>query len=71
MPYITLAPEDQTLKIGSYALLECEAAGSPLPKIWWKRNEHALSNSNRIFFGDENTELHIEHVKETDEGEYE
>lgn len=69
MPYITLAPEDQTLKIGSYVVLECEASGSPPPKIYWKRNEQPLGSSNRIFLGNENTELHIEHVKESDEGE--
>lgn len=68
MPYITLAPEDQTLKIGSYLVLECEATAEPRPKIWWKRNERPLNTSNRIFFGNENTELHIDHIKESDEG---
>lgn len=68
MPYITLAPEDQTLKIGSYIVLECEATGQPKPKIWWKRDEHPLDSSSRIFFGNENTELHIDHIKESDEG---
>lgn len=66
---MTLAPEDQTLKIGSYAILECEASGSPIPTISWKFNEHPLTTSNRIFLGSENTELHIDNVKETDEGE--
>lgn len=68
MPYITLAPEDQTLKIGSYVVLECEATGQPKPKIFWTLNNHPLDSSSRIFFGNENTELHIDHIKESDEG---
>lgn len=68
-PYITLAPEDQELKIGSSVILECDASGSPIPKLSWKHNELPLFESNRILFGNENTELQIEHVKESDEGE--
>lgn len=69
MPFITIAPEDQTLKIGSYVVLECEATGQPLPKITWMRNDNPLTVSNRIIFGNDNTELHIDHIKESDEGE--
>lgn len=69
MPYITLAPEDQSLKIGSYVVLECEATGQPKPKLFWKRDETPLDSSSRLFFANENTELHIDHIKESDEGE--
>jgi len=69
MPYITLAPEDQTLKIGSYVVLECEATGQPTPTIKWKINDQPLDSSSRMFFGNQNTELHIDHIKESDEGE--
>lgn len=65
MPQITLAPEDQISKIGSYVVLECEATG----KISWKRNEHTMDGSSRMFFANENTELHIDHIKESDEGD--
>lgn len=64
MPRITTAPEDQISKIGSYVVLECEATG----KISWKRNELTMDSSSRMFFANENTELHIDHIKESDEG---
>ncbi len=69
MPFMTLVPEDQILKIGSYVVLDCEASGQPTPKISWKRNENELDTSSRIFMANENTELHIDHIKESDEGE--
>lgn len=68
MPYITLAPEDQILKIGSYVVMECEATGQPTPTIMWKVNGQPVDSSSRMFFGNHNTELHIEQIKESDEG---
>lgn len=70
MPYITLAPEDQILKIGSYVVMECEATGQPTPTIMWKVNGQPVDSSSRMFFGNQNTELHIEQIKESDEGTY-
>lgn len=65
---MNLSPENQTHTVGSYAILECEAEGIPKPKIWWKRNNRSIEQSQRIFFENENTELHIEHLKLTDAG---
>ncbi|XP_055533794.1 peroxidasin isoform X2 [Wyeomyia smithii] len=69
-PRITLAPENVTTKTGSRVTLECEADGNPLPHIWWKRNGQPLVETNRIYLNDDDTELTIEHIKESDSGTY-
>lgn len=69
-PQFTVAPESVTTKTGSRVTLECEADGNPLPHIWWKRNGQPLSETNRIYLSDDDIELTIEHVKESDAGEF-
>ncbi|XP_055621397.1 peroxidasin isoform X2 [Toxorhynchites rutilus septentrionalis] len=69
-PRITLAPGNVTAKTGAHVTLECEADGNPLPHIWWKRNGQPLSETNRMYLSDDNIELTIEHVKESDSGNY-
>ncbi|XP_053689507.1 peroxidasin [Sabethes cyaneus] len=69
-PRITLAPENVTTKTGSRVTLECEADGNPLPHIWWKRNGQPLVETNRIYLSDDDIELTIEHIKESDSGTY-
>lgn len=57
---------------GATIILECDAEGNPEPKIFWKRNGTELTPSNlitnRIKFGEGNTELQIQHIKESDTG---
>ncbi|XP_021697884.1 peroxidasin isoform X1 [Aedes aegypti] len=69
-PHFTLAPESITTKTGTRVTLECEADGNPLPHIWWKRDGQPLSETNRIYLSDDDIELTIEHVKESDAGSY-
>ncbi|XP_062542992.1 peroxidasin [Armigeres subalbatus] len=69
-PQFTLAPESITTKTGARVTFECEADGNPLPHIWWKRNGQPLSETNRIYLSDDDIELTIDHVKESDSGRY-
>lgn len=69
-PRFTLTPESVTTKTGARVTLECEADGNPLPHIWWKRNGQPLSETNRIYLSDDDIELTIEHIKESDSGEF-
>ncbi|XP_058835456.1 peroxidasin isoform X2 [Topomyia yanbarensis] len=69
-PRFTLVPENVTAKTGAHVTLECEADGNPLPHIWWKRNGQPLVETNRIYLSDDDIELTIEHVKESDSGTY-
>ncbi|XP_058461280.1 peroxidasin isoform X2 [Malaya genurostris] len=70
VPRFTLDPENVTAKTGAHVTLECEADGNPLPHIWWKRNGQPLAETKRIYFSDDNIELTIEHVKQSDSGTY-
>ena len=68
-PKITVPPENQTVKNGESILFECQATGALPPQIWWKKNGRPLAQTSRIFFVNDNKELHIEHAKESDSGE--
>lgn len=76
VPDIILAPQSQNVKSGTTLILECDADGEPIPQISWKRNgTKILVKSNpistdRISFLNENTELKIEHIKESDAGKF-
>lgn len=50
--------------------MQCEADGTPTPKILWSKDGLAVESTNRIYLSAENTELHIEHSKESDSGTY-
>lgn len=67
-PIITIPPEHQTLRVGDSITLECEADGFPTPQIDWMRDGRPISVSQRISFETDNTELIIEHIKESDAG---
>lgn len=67
-PVITVSPKSETLTAGSNVVLHCEASGKPNPKIMWSRNEQRVGINNRIFLSNENTQLHIEQIKESDAG---
>lgn len=67
-PVIVLAPENETLKVGDEIQLQCEAEGVPTPTITWHKDGVPIEATNRIYFGEQNIELHIEHSVESDTG---
>lgn len=56
------------LDCSKYSKLSTIAFGQPTPTIMWKVNGQPVDSSSRMFFGNQNTELHIEQIKESDEG---
>lgn len=71
LPTIEIAPENHTnIKSGASIVFYCEAEGTPKPYISWVKEGSPVDQTNRIYLASENTELHIEHVKENDSGMY-
>lgn len=71
LPTIEIAPEShKNIKSGASIVFYCEADGNPKPYITWVKEGRPVTQTNRIYLASENTELHIEHVKETDAGMY-
>lgn len=71
LPTIEIAPEShKNIKSGATIVFYCEADGTPKPYISWMKEGRPVTQTNRIYLASENTELHIEHVKETDAGMY-
>lgn len=69
-PIITIPPEHQTLQAGDRLTLECDADGFPSPQIGWLRDGRPLpTTSQRITLEADNTELTVDHIKESDAGE--
>ncbi|XP_042595988.1 roundabout homolog 2-like [Cyprinus carpio] len=69
-PIIRQGPANQTLALGSSALLQCHGMGSPIPSVRWdKDGESVLSDDIHISLM-ENGTLHISGLKETDSGMY-
>lgn len=69
-PIITVPPEHLTLIAGESFTLECDADGFPTPQISWQRDGQPISIGQRISFEADNTELIVEHTKESDAGEF-
>uniref|UniRef100_A0A8C2IP18 Roundabout guidance receptor 3 n=1 Tax=Cyprinus carpio TaxID=7962 RepID=A0A8C2IP18_CYPCA len=69
-PIIRQGPANQTLTLGSSALLQCHVMGRPIPSVRWEKNgESVLSDDIHISLM-ENGTLHISGLKETDSGTY-
>uniref|UniRef100_A0A9J8AXI8 Uncharacterized protein n=1 Tax=Cyprinus carpio carpio TaxID=630221 RepID=A0A9J8AXI8_CYPCA len=69
-PIIRQGPANQTLALGSSALLQCHGMGSPIPSVRWEKDgESVLSDDIHISLM-ENGTLHISGLKETDSGMY-
>uniref|UniRef100_A0A8C2FQA2 Uncharacterized protein n=1 Tax=Cyprinus carpio TaxID=7962 RepID=A0A8C2FQA2_CYPCA len=69
-PIIRQGPANQTLALGSSALLQCHVMGSPIPSVRWEKDgESVLSDDIHISLM-ENGTLHISGLKETDSGTY-
>uniref|UniRef100_A0A8C2BC98 Roundabout, axon guidance receptor, homolog 3 (Drosophila) n=1 Tax=Cyprinus carpio TaxID=7962 RepID=A0A8C2BC98_CYPCA len=69
-PIIRQGPANQTLALGSSALLQCHVMGSPIPSVRWEKDgESVLSDDIHISLM-ENGTLHISGLKETDSGMY-
>lgn len=69
-PEISEEPEDITITPGDSFVLHCKAIGNPHPEIRWTFNGAPVIETNRIYFEAENTELHVEHAKVNEAGEY-
>lgn len=63
----------RTLKTGDQLTLVCETEGNPVPHVEWLRRGEPITETNRIYFSDDDSDfeltLTIEHVKESDSGE--
>lgn len=71
LPTIEIAPENhKNIKSGATVVFYCEADGTPKPYLTWLKEGKPVTQTNRIYLSNENTELHIEHVKENDAGMY-
>ena len=46
-PIISYGPSNQTLIVGTVALLTCETAGSPAPSVRWTKDGAPLQASDR------------------------
>uniref|UniRef100_A0A8C1T7Z9 Roundabout guidance receptor 3 n=1 Tax=Cyprinus carpio TaxID=7962 RepID=A0A8C1T7Z9_CYPCA len=69
-PIIRQGPANQTLTLGSSALLQCHVMGRPIPSVRWEKDgESVLSDDIHISLM-ENGTLHISGLKETDSGTY-
>ncbi|PAV85387.1 hypothetical protein WR25_09826 [Diploscapter pachys] len=70
-PIIAYAHQNQTLAIGSQAILPCEANGPPHPRISWLHDGQPVdvSNDNRISQHSTGN-LHIADLKKSDSGIY-
>jgi len=65
-----MAPQNQTIKLGTAFVLECDADGNPLPNITWFFNGHPLQTSVDLLLENENTELVVSVAKEQHAGKY-
>lgn len=70
VPFITISPENQKVKVGENAALLCAAEGNPAPQLSWTKDENPLKYSKRIHLATDNKTLNIDYVKETDGGLY-
>ncbi|XP_052566883.1 peroxidasin isoform X2 [Culex pipiens pallens] len=76
-PVVTIAGPSgpRTLKTGDQLTLVCETEGNPVPHVEWLRRGEPITETNRIYFSDDDSDfeltLTIEHVKESDSGSYE
>lgn len=70
MPSFTIHPENLTVKLGSDAIIDCVATGSPQPDVKWYKNGQLITPTIRISFAADGTRLKIDHVKESDAGQY-
>ncbi|XP_065137422.1 roundabout homolog 2 [Paramisgurnus dabryanus] len=69
-PIIRQGPANQTLGLGSSALLQCHVMGRPFPSVRWEKDgQNILADDIHISLM-ENGTLHINGVKETDSGTY-
>lgn len=70
VPFITISPENQKVKVGENAVLSCAAEGNPQPVLSWTKDENPLKYSNRIHLATDNKTLNIDFVKDSDSGLY-
>ncbi|XP_077064798.1 roundabout homolog 2 [Siphateles boraxobius] len=69
-PIIRQGPANQTLAIGSSALLQCHVMGRPIPSVRWEKDGQSVLSDDIHISLMENGTLHISGVKETDSGMY-
>uniref|UniRef100_A0A673N958 Roundabout, axon guidance receptor, homolog 3 (Drosophila) n=1 Tax=Sinocyclocheilus rhinocerous TaxID=307959 RepID=A0A673N958_9TELE len=69
-PIIRQGPANQTLTLGSSALLQCHVMGSPIPSVRWEKDGQSVLSDDIHISLMENGTLHISGLKETDSGTY-
>lgn len=70
VPFITISPENQRVKIGENVVLSCNAEGNPEPFLIWTKDEGVIKYSNRVRLSLNNRTLNIDYIKESDSGLY-
>ncbi|XP_014248360.1 roundabout homolog 2-like isoform X2 [Cimex lectularius] len=68
-PIIEVGPVNQTLPVGSVAVLPCQASGDPQPKVKWYKDGVQIAPNRRIVFF-ENGTLQIDELEQSDSGLY-
>ncbi|XP_052472938.1 roundabout homolog 2-like isoform X4 [Carassius gibelio] len=69
-PIIRQGPANQTLTLGSSALLQCHVMGRPIPSVRWEKDGESILSDDIHISLMENGTLHISGLKETDSGTY-
>lgn len=62
-PIIRQGPANQTLTLGSSALLQCHVMGSPIPSVRWEKDGQSVLSDDIHISLMENGTLHISGVK--------
>lgn len=69
---IDKAPKSQTVSVGDVVSFKCEISGNPVPTGTWYKGKKELKDEGRVLIEIEEdfSELEIENVETSDEGEY-
>ncbi|XP_022196885.1 leucine-rich repeats and immunoglobulin-like domains protein 3 [Nilaparvata lugens] len=69
--FVKTMDENRIITIGEAVVLECNASGSPKPKLTWRKDGKRLFKTDRHFFTSQDQLLVITSTVHSDEGVYE
>ncbi|CAD6190527.1 unnamed protein product [Caenorhabditis auriculariae] len=69
-PIIEHGHQNQTLPVGSSAILPCQASGKPVPRISWTRENELLDMKDNRYSQHSTGSLHIAELRKSDTGVY-